>query len=48
MMASEARLPSDESPVLVRLGAAIVLLIALGIGLNIWPGWAHIAGWVSR
>jgi hypothetical protein len=29
------------------LGAAVVLLIFLGLGLNIWPGWDHMRGWIG-
>lgn len=28
------------------VGAAAVFLIVSGIGLNIWPGWHQIAGWL--
>jgi hypothetical protein len=28
------------------LGAAVVWLLFLGVGLNIWPGWARIAEWL--
>lgn len=29
-----------------RLGATLVFVLFLGLGLNIWPGWTRIAEWL--
>lgn len=29
-----------------RLGALVVWLMFVGLGLNIWPGWGRIAEWL--
>jgi hypothetical protein len=29
-----------------HFGAAVVWLLFLGLGLNIWPGWTRIATWL--
>jgi len=28
------------------LGAAVVLLIVIGIAANIWPGWGRLGAWL--
>jgi hypothetical protein len=30
------------------IGAIIVCLLFLGLGLNIWPGWTRIAAWTHH
>ena len=38
--------PGDAGTLEARLGATLVWLLFLGLGLNIWPGWTRIAAWL--